>query len=102
MAFLVAGPLAAQPSNPPSADPQQPPKPPAETSIEELERRVQELESQAAKPATRPPQETSTVSETGPLSGYMDLPDGRVGQRRLFAHVHLSRPEREDPQLDFH
>src|SRR6185295_5293872 len=39
--------------------------------------------------APKPPsQEASTVSQTGPISGYMDF--------------HLNRPEHEDPQLDFH
>src|SRR6185503_14851978 len=40
--------------------------------------------------AAGPPasEEPSAVSQTGPISGYMDF--------------HLNRPEHEDPQLDFH
>jgi len=94
IAMLVAGPLVAQTPNPSAADPQNPEKAPAETRIEELERRVRELESRlleqtpSAIPPSTPSDERSTVSQTGPLSGYMDF--------------HLNRPEREDPQLDFH
>ena len=40
-------------------------------------------ESEAAQP-----DETSTTSHTGPISGYMDF--------------HLNRPQHEDPVLDFH
>ncbi len=85
----------------------------AEARIEELEHRVRELESRllaltgaaADRPASTPvetgavaqpppaaaPPSTeaqSTVSQTGPISGYMDF--------------HFNRPEHEDAQLDFH
>jgi len=42
-------------------------------------------DSEAATPQREEP---SAVSQTGPISGYMDF--------------HLNRPEHEDPQLDFH
>jgi plastocyanin len=107
MVLLLAAPLSAQTLAPPS-----------EMRIEELERRIQELESRlreleaaAPKPLPalavtssaveppfaqqvpslgppRPSDESSTVSRTGPVSGYMDF--------------HLNRPEHEDAQLDFH
>ena len=107
-AFLVAGRLSAQPPEPAAQAPQTP-KTPAETRIEELERQLQELAGRvhelegegkpAAAPATGPAveeapvsaaerQEAPVVSQTGPISGYMDF--------------HLNRPEHEDPVLDFH
>jgi hypothetical protein len=84
---------------------------PAETRIEELERRVRELESRLleleGEDGKRPPSTSepvsaqqppssaasatpreSTVSQTGPISGYMDF--------------HFNRPEHEDATLDFH
>ena len=116
IAMFVAGPLAAQNPNPPAADPLKPAKTPAETRIEELERRVRELESHvidsegvgtngvappdtasetippgqtpSGNPPSSPSDEPSTVSQTGPLSGYMDF--------------HFNKPELEDAQLDFH
>jgi hypothetical protein len=109
LAFLIAARLSAQPPEPPPTPRQTPPTAP-EARIEELERqirelgaRIVELEGQDGKappesangvtaeaqpvpaPAT---QESSAVSQTGPISGYMDF--------------HLNRPEGEDPVLDFH
>jgi hypothetical protein len=92
----------------------QPPAPSAgaETRIEELERRVRELEarllelegSQANRPAAAPTEaalaeapppaapassrDESAVSQTGPISGYMDF--------------HFNKPEHADATLDFH
>ena len=110
-AFLIAGHISAQPPDP-AAPPPQPAKTPAEVRIEELERqlqelgaRVAELEGETAEPSAEPAdgatsepqaavapaavsQEAPPVSQTGPISGYMDF--------------HLNRPEHEDPQLDFH
>ena len=110
-AFLVAGHISAQPPEP-AASPSQPEKTPAEVRIEQLERQLQELgarvvqlegengeaSTEPADGATAEPQataapaaagqEASSVSQTGPISGYMDF--------------HLNRPEHEDPQLDFH
>ena len=83
-----------------------------ERRLRELAARVLELEAGADRPPeepkeTAPPEDTgsasqapppatpaqtsdeaSTVSQTGPISGYMDF--------------HLNRPEHEDPVLDFH
>jgi hypothetical protein len=76
-----------------------------ERQLGELRARIDELEGgkQPEKPAdgaapgdraSIPPDpqagndEASTVSRTGPISGYMDF--------------HLNRPQHEDPQLDFH
>ena len=115
VAILTAERVWAQPSTP-SDSPTQAQATPAAIRIEELERRlrelaerVRELESdgsgsdstaadgdssgggaQVPSPATPtpPPEAPSTVSQTGPISGYMDF--------------HLNRPEHEDPQLDFH
>ncbi len=103
LVLLVARPLWAQPPES-SAPPAQPPgQTPAEARIAELERqirdlglRILELESAdvavPAKPAEPPPappnEEPPTVSQTGPISGYMQFD--------------LNRPENEDPQLDFH
>jgi len=113
IAMLTAGRLSAQSTTPSDS----PPVPtPEAVQIEELERRLRELAdrvleleaadiSKAPKdPAaggesaagagpgsdapTPPSEESSTVSQTGPISGYMDF--------------HLNRPEHEDPQLDFH
>ena len=116
ISIVVAGPLSAQP--PASSAPPSPGAAPtaAEARVEELERRVRELSARVVElesagvkapenPAahedprdtrqapvletpTPPREEPSTVSQTGPISGYMDF--------------HLNRPEHEDPQLDFH
>ena len=110
-ALLVAGHISAQPPEP-AAPPPSPEKTQAEVRIEELERqlrelgaRVVELEGENAKPSAEPAdgatadpqaaaapaaasQDASPVSQTGPISGYMDF--------------HLNRPEHEDPVLDFH
>src|SRR6267142_5102882 len=111
---LLAGYVSAQTPDPPAT--QSPAATSGQTRIEELERRVRELESRlreleaaAIKPpaAPSPPSqpapveqqppslaaptssdESSTVSRTGPISGYMDF--------------HLNKPEHEDAQLDFH
>ena len=117
IAMLAAGRLSAQPTTPSDSSTQGPVSTtPAGVQIEELERRLRELaarvmelesadgkapESRAAdgehrgaaqEPApeapTPPREEPSTVSQTGPISGYMDF--------------HLNRPEHQDPQLDFH
>jgi hypothetical protein len=108
IAFLFAGRLSGQLPEPTPIQPQAP-KTPAEARIEELERQLRELgacvlelEAEDGKapvapadgaiaegqPVSAPNQESSTVSQTGPISGYMDF--------------HLNRPEHEDPQLDFH
>ena len=117
IAMLTAGRLSAQ-STTPSDSPAQGQVPtPAAVRIEELERRlrelaarVMELESADAQQGTeehgcrweihrrtrgrarrrprRRARSRPTVSQTGPISGYMDF--------------HLNRPEHEDPQLDFH
>src|SRR2546428_5496913 len=112
--LLVGGPVSGQTPDPPAT--QSPVASPGQTRIEELERRVGELESRlreleaAAIKQLAPPsppsqpaplgqlppslgaptssEESSTVSQTGPLSGYMDF--------------HFNRPEHEDAQLDFH
>src|SRR5437867_10686756 len=105
--LLLAGAVSAQTPDPPAS----------ELRIEELERRVRELESRlreleaaAAKlpfapasaavdppaaqqtvPSLGPPrssEESTAVSRTGPISGYMDF--------------HLNKPEHKDAQLDFH
>ena len=110
-ALLVAGHISAQPPEP-AAPPSPPEKTPADTRIEELERqlrelgaRVVELEGEKGEPSAEPAdgataepqpaaasaaasQDASPVSQTGPISGYMDF--------------HLNRPEHEDPILDFH
>jgi hypothetical protein len=109
-AFLIAGQIFAQPPEP-AARPPQPEKTPAEVRIEELERQLRELGARvveleagngepSAEPADGPTEEPQAVagpaasqdappvSQTGPISGYMDF--------------HLNRPEHEDPQLDFH
>jgi hypothetical protein len=124
IASLTAGPVSAQPPDPSPPPAQSPPSTPADTRIEELERRLRELSTRVleleealenappepeidgnghanpenggtaaaqppAAPAPAPPaEERSTVSQTGPISGYMDF--------------HLNRPEHEDPILDFH
>ncbi len=117
VAMLTAGRLSAQPTTPSDSPAQAPVPTPAAVRIEELERhlrelaeRVMELESAdgsqapdntaadgksggaaqgpASEAPTPPREEPSTVSQTGPISGYMDF--------------HLNRPEHEDPQLDFH
>jgi hypothetical protein len=113
IAMLTAGRLSAQPATP-SEDPAA--TTPAAMQIEELERRLRELAARvkelesadrkapentagAGEPRgaarepepeapTPPPEEPSAVSQTGPISGYMDF--------------HLNRPEHVDPQLDFH
>jgi hypothetical protein len=114
--LLAGGSLSAQ--TPDQAASQSSDGPSAQLRIEELERRVRELESrlrdlesggvkpsaaapspassappapQQAPPSLGPPKasdESSAVSRTGPISGYMDF--------------HLNKPEHEDPQLDFH
>src|SRR6188474_1481449 len=114
--MIATGRLSAQPTTA-ASDPsaQGPVSPPA--SVEELERRlrelaerVKELESadgtktpqeaavdgkssvaapgQAPEAPAPPREEPSAVSQTGPISGYMDF--------------HLNRPEHQDPLLDFH
>jgi hypothetical protein len=111
IALLFAGRVSAQLPEPTPMPPQAP-KTPAEARIEELERQLRELgarvlelegdddkadvvpadgvtaEGQPVSAPARPSEEPSTVSQTGPISGYMDF--------------HLNRPEHEDPQLDFH
>jgi hypothetical protein len=111
IALLFAGRVSAQLPEP-TPMPLQAPKTPAEARIEELERQLRELgarvlelegdddkadvvpadgvtaEGQPVSAPARPNEEPSTVSQTGPISGYMDF--------------HLNRPEHEDPQLDFH
>ena len=116
VAMLTAGRLSAQPAPPRPIRPLKV-RPPARR-VEELERRLRELAARvmelesadgskapkntaadgkssdgaaqgpAAEAPTPPREEPSTVSQTGPISGYMDF--------------HLNRPEHEDPQLDFH
>jgi hypothetical protein len=118
IAMLAAGRLSAQSATPtePPTEGQVPATTPAAAQIEELERRLRELaarvvelESASGKApehtaadgeqrgltggsdseaATPPREEPSAVSQTGPISGYMDF--------------HLNRPEHEDPVLDFH
>jgi hypothetical protein len=111
IAFLLTGRLAAQLPEGTTTAPQAP-KTPAEVRIEELERQLRELgarvlelegddglvpgastdgetaEGQPVSAPERPNPAPSPVSQTGPISGYMDF--------------HLNRPEHEDPQLDFH
>lgn len=116
VALVVAGDVSAQPAAPAVPPPPGQAQTPADARIEELERLVRELslrvvELEAAEvkapegaaadgedrgarqgPASEAPTpsrpESSTVSQTGPISGYMDF--------------HLNRAEHEDPQLDFH
>ncbi len=112
--LFVGGRLLAQPPVPSATPPTDgPAKTPAEIRIDELERQLWELRARvveleggqdgekspidtriATQQAIVPPapaptsDEASTVSQTGPISGYMDF--------------HLNRPQHEDPQLDFH
>jgi hypothetical protein len=112
MILMVCDASFAQAPQLPSAPPSG--RTPAETRIEELERRVRELESRLLElegaRANRPPAvvaetvppdqpppaaaaatssaEQSSISQTGPISGYMDF--------------HFNKPEHEDAQLDFH
>jgi hypothetical protein len=90
LALFAAAPAFAQPSPPPQG---------TDKRIEELERQLNELKARVAElegdtpaaPATAAvpaPEENSTASHTGPISGYMDF--------------HLNRPQDEDPRLDFH
>ena len=111
--LLVGGRLLAQPPVPSATPTDSSAKTPAETRIDDLERQLRELKARvvelegaeesekpvgtigtagrdATVPAAQAPKsdEASTVSQTGPISGYMDF--------------HLNRPQHEDPQLDFH
>jgi hypothetical protein len=113
LAFVLAGPLSAQSPTTVTPDPQvAPARTAADTRVEELERRVRELEARllaleggsktpvaskppepvaveaAASPQTPAASAGEPVSQTGPISGYMDF--------------HLNKPQGEDPSLDFH
>src|SRR5947208_9872258 len=112
--FLVASPVLAQPPEPTAPPSATTGQTTGETRVEELERRLRELAErvleletsdgnakaeaprgeaaagQAPKAEAPVPEsaDSSSASQTGPISGYMDF--------------HLNRPEHEDPQLDFH
>jgi hypothetical protein len=103
--LLTAPGAAAQPPEPSELPAQSPPPGPSDR-LEELERRVADLERRLLaaqgdsglppatppeappKPSEEPRSDQGAVSQTGPISGYMDF--------------HLNRPQHEDPQLDFH
>src|SRR5437762_11153962 len=111
---LAASPVLAQPPQSPAPPDATTGQTTGETRVEELERRLRELAArvleletsdgytkaeapqgeaaagQAPKAEAPVPEsaDSSSASQTGPISGYMDF--------------HLNRPEHEDPQLDFH
>jgi hypothetical protein len=111
--LLLAGRLSAQPPSVVAGDPQvAPARSPGDARVVELERRVRELEARLlalegapkTPPAAKPPEPIAveevappqapaasageSLSQTGPISGYMDF--------------HLNMPQGEDPRLDFH
>jgi len=101
--LLTGAGAAAQPPAPSELPAQN--QPPGDR-LEELERRIADLERRLLsaqgdsglppatppeappEPAEEPRSDQGAVSQTGPISGYMDF--------------HLNRPQHEDPQLDFH